>query len=173
MTSSDQEIATRHLGIIASCCITHWKRFPLDVKTFYDLEDMISDVVLHVVKVAEKYDARKAKESTWVHHVSSNYCKTLVSMRKVKRFSACQTVELTPAQELSLKALSMEEVDRAIDAVEAFISIASDGALDLLEQVLEGRLFEIPYRSIEDFRAASARSRLTLRDLELVYRYSA
>lgn len=144
---------------------------------------MIHEVALHVHRVQGRYRARRARQSTWVYHVASNACMSIVSHHRTQRYTACATVELPPNVERTVpSAAETEHLREARNAVESVIALASEPACDLLDRVLRGQLPEIPRRStvgelrdalihnpaIQDLQRAARASHASLRDFELV-----
>lgn len=156
---------------------------PLDIQNFYDAEDMISDAVLHVWRVREKYDSSKAKESTWIQHITDNFCISKLAHYSTLQFSACTTVSLdsvlsvdTDSSVLSKYddasryrcSQTTQEVREAKDAVEKVIEFGSDTIKDFLDRLFNGReLTEIPHFSL---RKLAEQHKVNCRDFELVYR---
>jgi DNA-directed RNA polymerase specialized sigma24 family protein len=136
-----------------------WHRcLPQSVRNHYDVEDMVSDVIMHVLAQSPKHDSTRGKESTFVWWTADNKCKAILrfwqkQMRAgalveiedeygaVYKRGSCETVALT-----DLVARTLPHVDtspdylRALDAVERVIEYASDAVLDVLEELLSGRL---------------------------------
>ena len=100
---------------------------------------MIGEVVLHVHKVAIKFDPDKAKESTWVYRVADNRCKGIVSHHRLQRYELAETVELTPELEVRLRTASTLERREAVAAVEGVLSRSGRACQALVAAVLEGR----------------------------------
>ena len=70
----------QHLGIIVKRCMHWYRRLPKRVQAFYDVEDMIGDVVLHVITyAAPRYKRDMAAGSTYVWHVTDNKCKMILT----------------------------------------------------------------------------------------------
>ncbi len=135
-----KNMASRHLGIISQRALAHWRRLPAAARSWYDVEDMIGDVVLHVVRVSRKHDPAKARESTWVWHVADNRCRTIVHHYRTKQYAACETVELTPFLEGRVRAESTLCRRESIDVVERVLEAGSDAVCDLLEMLFSGKV---------------------------------
>lgn len=67
-----------NLGLICRIAYSYWQKLPPAAKAFIDLDDMISDVVVRLVAVANRYDGTCAP-TTFVWVVASNYCKAAIS----------------------------------------------------------------------------------------------
>jgi hypothetical protein len=67
-----------NLGIVCRIAYRYWQKLPPAARAFVDLDDVISDVVTHLVAVAGHYDGT-CSPSTFVWAVASNYCKSMVS----------------------------------------------------------------------------------------------
>jgi hypothetical protein len=188
-THHTKTMAEKNLGIIASRVLYYHRRLPQHVRVAYDVEDMIQEVVLHVVSVTGKmalelqkdgtianvfmgssFDAGRARDTTWTWHVANNRCKAIMLRYNLKRNTA-DVVSLTSEVEQRLKANSVVELREARSAVERVIEVASDGAAELLSQIFEGNAPALPSPgAVEDLLEAARRCRATLRDFQLVYR---
>ena len=170
------DIATRNLGLICGRCIYYHRRLPGSVKTFYDVEDMISEIVMHVWRVREKYDSTKARESTWLRHVTDNRCRSILSSYSEKNPI---TGEWEVRKKFNTSVLSDEvvnylpvpyrgELHEAKSAVERVIEFGSDSVIDFLDKVFNGGLItEVP---AYELRQTAKRCGARLKDFELVYR---
>lgn len=177
----------RHLGIITQRVI-HWHRcLPQSVRSHYDIEDMVADVVMHVIAQSSKHDATRGKESTFVWWTADNKCKCILKfwqkqMRAgapveveengiVYKRGSCATVELTDvvARKLACAGDGTEFV-RALNAVERVIAHSSDSVLDVIEILLSGTLGrrELPIELIDEVRSATAKHGATMNDFLLV-----
>lgn len=110
--SDTREITMRNLGIIAERALHYWQRLPASVKIFYEADDMISDVVLHVYRKARLYDADRAKPSTFVYNVASRRCQDILAHYWAPKRGAAVTVPLEEswAAEAAEKALIADYV---------------------------------------------------------------
>ncbi len=161
-------LAEKHVALIASRCIFWWRFLPASVKIWYDVDDMIGGAVLHVVKRSTKYDASKAKESTWIHHVTDNFCMSQLAHWKSHKYSDCETVELDEDASRKIKATSSLEMRESRAAVERLIEIASDAVRDFLDKVFNGGVItEVP---AWELREAARCAGANLSDIERVYR---
>lgn len=189
--SATETLAERNLGIIAGRVIHHYPRLPRHIQVSYDIEDMVQEVVLHVVSVTGKtvqelqedgttianvyvgssFDPNRAKSTTWTWHVADNRCKAILVRYKQKRHTA-DVIAITPLVERRLYSAQSEvELRSARSAVERVIEVASAGAAELLSQIFEGNAPVLPNPgAILDLRAAAERCGATLADFQLVYR---
>lgn len=194
------DLVTRHLGIIASRVIYWYRILPNSAKLSYDVEDMISDVVLHVIKRAHLHNIARGKESTFVWHTADNRCKSIISHYKTKQFSACATVELTPElyrqivgceanQDKEICEPTIEPIPNpdseqdqfylSLNAVERVIELASDQLLNLIEQIFTGTVDPQILRNskthtndtFEELKTISKEQSVTLYDFLRVYHY--
>ena len=131
---TDADIAVRNLGIISQRALWWYRYLPQSVRNFYDAEDMIAEVVLHVVSNASKY-LPKCKESTWVWWVAERRCLSILSHYNRKKINVF-TVELDDKTLPSTA--SIERRRMALDAVERVLEYSSDRVLNLIEQLLDG-----------------------------------
>ncbi len=177
-------IAARHLGVISQRCLKWWKYLPPRTRAWYGVEDMIGDVVLHVVKMSHRFDPGKAKEVTWVFHVADNRCRTILTFYgKAMRCDKDNTAELTPL--LAKRMAAADTVDRreSINAVYRMIERSAEAVCDLLEMVLEDgvdktresvyeRYLERDPEVVEELRQVVWECDVTLEDFESVLKYA-
>lgn len=186
-SKKSSDIATKNLGLVYQRCLYWYKRLPPEVKVYYDLEDMVNDVVLHVFRMRHKYDDSRGKDSTWVWHTADNKCKSILSHHRTRQYSACDTVKIednVPNTDTSLStrltAPDTMEQREALNAVEKVIEASSDAARDLLEQIFscapeEGLSLKISLDCIQtsevahELRWLAARCSATLQDFITVY----
>ena len=184
--SKKADLAMRHLGVIASRALYHWRRLPPSVRAGYDPEDMIGDVVLKVIRVSARYNAQRAKEVTWVWWVADNECRSILARYACKKRGADKIVQL-PENEYCNPAVTNEhrrqkacimaspERERRLiesrNAVERTIQFAPDAARDLLSRLLTGRVRgRVDPEAVESLRNAARSQRATLADFMLAYR---
>jgi hypothetical protein len=166
-----KDLAIRHMGIIAQRCRYWWVRMPPRVRVWYELDDMIGDVVLHVFSVSHKYDPSVAKDSTFVYHVADNYCLKLLGWHQRQQRGWIQTVMESGEIGYSSVETSMPEgvqerchdtvnpskweISETRHAIESVIANASTAALDLIDQYLTGTLpRRLPSTAVEQLREA-------------------
>lgn len=176
------DLAQRHLGIIAQRAIFWHRTLPDSVKIYYDVEDMIGEVVLHVIKRSHLHNIARGKESTFVWHTADNRCMSILMHYKTKQFTACGTVELTPELMKSTSIPNTQsdiEFSNSLNAVERVIEFASDRLLTLIEQIFTGTVELQNFRSsstytndtFEEFKKIAASQSATLEDFLRVYKY--
>lgn len=177
--SRHKEIAQIHLGIIVSRVAAYWKYLPQTVRNFYDLEDMVSDCVLHVIRVSHRYDPNKAKSSTWVWHVANHYCEDLRD-----HFQTQQYVSFEYSVQLDQPVLGDDsEQNRELpaptdtrrvsfDAVEKVIEYGSDELLELLNDIFYRgiNIRKIPEYLANEFRRLADQHSADYDDFIAVYR---
>ncbi len=179
----DRALVTRHLGIVSQVALRYWRFLPPRARSWYGAEDMIADVAMHVHEKRKRYDRTKARESTWVHHVAENCCRSILSHHQAHRYADAETVAATPELTRHLKAASTLERREAADAVERVINAATDAAADLLGAVLDGRVARGAFDRFLDYverdravadelRDAARRCGARREDFELVLRYA-
>lgn len=177
------ELAVRHLGIIAQRCLFWYKSLPNHVKISYDVEDMIGDVVLHVIKRAHFHDVARGKESTFVWHTADNCCMSILQHHSTKQYSVCQTLELTNDVMRTVHGFPNPDTDQdfciSLNAVERVIEKASDALLNLIDQIFAGTVDPQRFRTsnthvddtLEEFKKVAASQSATLDDFIRVYKY--
>ena len=166
----------------------HWHRcLPQSVRNHYDVEDMVSDVIMHVLAQSPKHDAARGKESTFVWWTADNKCKAILKfwqkqMRAgvpvevedeygaVYKRGSCETIALTDLVSRTLPHVDTSpEYMRALDAVERVIEYASDAALDVLEDLLSGGLrYAVPADLVAELRTLAASHGATMDDFTRV-----
>lgn len=141
---------------------------PVSVRSYYDPEDMIADVAFHVFKKSGLFNPEKARESTWVQHVTDNKCKSILAHHTAQRYSACETVELTSEVWSGVRAPSTLALREAKSAVERVIQFGSDEVREFLDLLFNGGLITcVPVYAL---REAARKSGATRQDFELVFR---
>jgi len=148
----------------------------MHVKSGYDVEDMIGDVVMHVWRVRAKYDAKRAKEVTWVYWVADRKCQAIVQRYRAKK----RTMEITegdaPADGQTDRTIfdsiaapdNTVDMRNAKDAVERVIETGSDATRDFLDRLFGGK----PISAVPAYELTTLARRcgVTCRDFEMVYR---
>lgn len=177
-------MAIRHLGIITQRVVNWHKCLPQSARNHYDIDDMISDVVMHVLAQSPKHDASRGRESTFVWWTADNKCKCILKfwqkqMRAgapvemedeygaVYKRGSCETVGLTDVVARTLSCADEgPEYIRALDAVERVIEYSSDAALDVVEAILAGTLGRrnVPDGLVAEVRATAARHGASMDD---------
>jgi DNA-directed RNA polymerase specialized sigma24 family protein len=187
-TTEERSLAEKHLGIIAQRVFVYWKLLPESVRSYYDADDMIGDVVLQVWRVSPRYDPKRAKESTWIWHVANNQCRSILARYRLQKYATIQAADLMTA--VTEKASSAHASHSAIngnpatvegvrlreayDAVERVIQSGSAALRDFLQQVFHQKLRrKPPHEILNELREVSRRCRASLSDFEIVYRYVA
>ncbi len=169
-------MAIRHLGIITTRAV-HWHKYlPQSARSHYDVEDMVADVVMHVLAQSPKHDAARGRESTFVWWTADNKCKCILKFwQKQMRAGApveveedgvvytrgsCATVELTDVVARTLPCVDASpDYIQALNAVERVIEHASDAALDVIEALLSGTVGrrEVPRGVLHELRVLASR----------------
>ena len=165
-------MAERYIRLVTTRVAYYHKFLPLSTRRYYEMDDMISEVVLRLLAKSKLFDATKAKEITWVWCVVDNQCKSILDRYcKSKSAAACLTVEMTPEIEMVLESkIHVSTESKA--AVERVISVATDRALDLLDDILNGKMpRSIDMEAVEDLRLASRHCGCRYEDYLEVYRY--
>ena len=167
-----EDIITKHLGIIAGRCLYYWRMLPPSVRAGYDPEDMISDTVLHVWTrlTTAKYQTSRGASSTFVWHVSNNYCQVLLGKYSCKKRGAGVTVPM-PETPLTVSGPNRMKILESRDAVERVLQYSSESALELLDRLFtqSSRRPRATPEAIKDLRACAREQHATLADFETVY----
>jgi len=161
-----------HLGIVAGRALRYWQLLPDNVKAYYDPDDMVMDVVTHIVRyAARKYDPqRKYCPSTFVWWVADNQCKTLLTKYSSRKY---QTVELPDEEEMPQFFSNAETLVRLREAmvrVERVLKGAVGTPLALyLDNLLYGHpLWKWPPPICMQFLDLSHRCRVGYEDFRLI-----
>ena len=184
------ETVQRQMGRIIKYCVFYYKFLPSSVKNYYDLDDMINEVVLHVYTQSYKFKRELAQESTFVCHTVINKCKTLLEKySRNKRFG--DTTEITEivinGNHTKFSNRENEYIKHSFDAVERVIEYGSDGVLELLSSILNSSIFlvridrgipvmrcgryRVPVTLVSELRHLAETHAATLDDFVRVMRY--
>ncbi len=142
---ASDEIVTSNLGIIMKLAYKYWRMLPPAVMAHFDVEDMISEIVTHVVKVSYAYHKRRGMSSTFVWKVAENHCKVILQKYSTKKRRAFQVL---PEEVLATMSApdSILKLTEARHGVEQVIRFASDNLRRALSDLLEGGdLFSLKY----------------------------
>lgn len=183
-------LADKHLGIIVSKCIHFYRAVPPWAQHYYDLEDMIGEVVVHIVKNSGQYDSNIAKEVTFVGNVAENQCKSILSRFYTARETGGLTEEgnpkieqkaLTPLLELHIPddpdvpVYNEIQFQISVDAVEAVIEFGSDALLDLIERIFSRTIpqnWKADPKLVDEFRTLARKHHASVDDFLFVYQYA-
>ena len=161
--------ATDHFGIIAKLSFRYWKLLPPHVRSFFDVEDMISEVTLQVVIASQKYSPRRGRPSTFVHNVAENHCHTIVGKHKLKKRLA---TEVIPLELLGPRLVSPSEAllwRESRMAVEKILADASFNLRNALEAFLSVRQIKRIHRcDIEELKLLVRKHGVTYQNLHFV-----
>lgn len=179
---TSDDIVTSNLGIIAGRAIKYWPLLPMSVKAYYDVEDMISDCALQVVRASKHFDPTRSKTSTFVWWVANNQCLSTVARYRTAKFSA----EVLPIDEFLFSHFSRPDsnitLKESLSNVERLLEAAVDSTSDLadfLEVLFSGtevvayqkRDFwkaQWPEEVLKEFRELMARYHVSYEDLQTV-----
>lgn len=160
------ELASRHFRIIAKRC-HYWHHYlSPSTRNFYDVDDMIAEVVMHVVSRSHRHNSSRGRESTMVWHVADNKCKTIIG-RYLYPKRAGESVELTPAVMLRLVSHDPPYL-LAREAVERVIQTGSDGVREIVDHIFRGKFVDFPQERFEEVRRTADRCAATKEDFRLV-----
>jgi hypothetical protein len=173
VTSND--LVQNNLGIIAGRALHYWQKLPASVKVYYDAEDMINDVVAHVVRVSSRYRASAGRSSTWCWRVSENYCKDLLYKRFLaKKQGAYLTIAFENDQSSYLPdPKSFLELQEARVGVERIFEFGSDQLKEILEGLFTGTacVHFLQDGVVQEFRRLAKAHHVHINDFRLVCRY--
>jgi DNA-directed RNA polymerase specialized sigma24 family protein len=131
--------------ILIKLALRYWKQLPPHVKCSYDLEDMLSDMVLYVIKRSEKYSSGRGAPSTFTWTVAENYCRTLLKREtwQKRATEGMSYIDAPLLDGLSPRLLSEEsyqcKLNASRKAVEMMIRFASDELREALSDLLTAK----------------------------------
>jgi len=159
--------------------VNRWYRFiPMCIKSFYDYEDMVNDVILHLRRRQHCYSPEKAQLSTWVYQVSHHYCRDIVQRYQRAKRNA-EMVEIDdPETPFQIGQESFLRQRQAFNAVERVIEFGSDAVKDLVEALLSGQatrerdLPEHAREAIGELQKVAKNVHANVEDFVLVFRHA-
>jgi DNA-directed RNA polymerase specialized sigma24 family protein len=83
MEHTGEPLIDDHVGLITQLCIRSWRTLPPSARYLYDVEDLVSGAFLQVYRQRKRYNRGRAKSSTFVHRIVTNYC--IDTQRKIAR----------------------------------------------------------------------------------------
>lgn len=167
-----EKLISDNLGIIAKLALQHWRLLPISVASYFTVDDLIGETVLHVVQVSKFYNNQRGKSSTFVWWAAKNHCREVL-----QRYSTQKRQAVTcPIDNLQIaKPDGQIRVLMAKDAVERVIEFASDDVRRFLAVLLHpggGRSKTVkltePVRN--EIRKLSKRNGATEEDFRVVLR---
>ena len=178
-TLDTREITMRNLGIAAERALHYWQRLPVSVKNFYEADDMIDDVVLHIYRKANHYDADKGRASTFVYRVATRRCLDILAYYWAPKRGAAVTVPIEEHWAAADKAMvdnyaeeSRNDVTDSKDAMERVIQFSPDFVRRALAELLspEGQKRLPAQETIEAIRKIVQQHSATRKDFDTVLR---
>lgn len=132
----------QYLGIVGKVVCQFWHKLPPAVRTWYDIDDMVSDCVIQVLRVKSKYSPSRGCVSTFIYTVARNHCKQIIeSHMQHKRQAVLLYLDadvmfhnLLPAR----TALPDQRM-RAKETFELLLSRGSDDLRQTLSLIMEGK----------------------------------
>jgi len=175
--------ASDYIGIITKLSLRYWRKLPPHVQSFFDAEDMVSEVVLSVLVASQRYDPARAAPSTFVHCVAENHCRTLVSKHELKKRFSSEIVSFDdlqrwsrPTNQVRKDIHNWSRPDRGIQcaesrmAMERLIADASENLRRALWSFFTSRqLSKFHGPELSEFRMLVAKHRISAGDLRLVF----
>jgi len=145
---------------------------------------MVADVLMHIVKMSDRFDSKIARESTWVQHVTDNFCVGVLAKHTAKVRCDSETIYLSDLVERHLA--SGDEVIRvgeALAAIQRVIEHTSDPVREIIAAVLEPEFLQKSSAAIlayverdreflNEFVAEMVNASVTYEDFVLVLRYA-
>lgn len=128
-----EKLVSENLGIIAKLALEYWRFLPISVASYFTVDDLIGETVLHVVQVSKSYNDQRGKSSTFVWWAAKNHCREVLQRYSTQKRQAvtCQIDNLQIS-----KPDNRIRVLVAKDAVERVIEFASDDARRFLAVLL-------------------------------------
>lgn len=81
----DNDLIAANLGIVVRIASTYWRRLPAHLRSVYDIEDLVSEIVLHLLQKQSSYRPSRGAASNFVWHVSENCCRSLLQHHYQKK----------------------------------------------------------------------------------------
>lgn len=128
-----EKLILDNLGIIAKLSLQYWRSLPISVASYFTVDDLISETVLHVVQVSKSFNDQRGKSSTFVWWAAQNHCREVL-----QRYSTQKRQAIT----CSIDSLQIARPDNHVrvliakDAVERIIEFASDDVRRFLAVLL-------------------------------------
>lgn len=73
-------VDSMYKGLILHLVRRHWQRLPRAVRSYFAQEDLLGEVLLHLVQVVARYDeGRGVQPQTWLWRVVDNHCRVVVN----------------------------------------------------------------------------------------------
>lgn len=164
--NEDGKMIQDHMGIICKLALQYWPCLPTNAKVAFDLEDMIEDIVLQLLKALPKYSPERGKQSTFVWSVARGHCIYLMSHFNCKsRNTIITSIDVEEARNLS----TQEQPGYASrEAVERVIEHSSDDLRRVLELLFNGNLGGIDGPLVEEFRSVAKKHNACYNDFLFV-----
>jgi len=109
------------LGVIVAVVMKYWLVVPMSVKVWYDLEDMVNDAVVHLMKARSNYDQAKCSAETFAYIVTRNFCrnrvKSLASPRRCAEMVPYNDLLGTSVDRVTFEPLEREALAELMGAV--------------------------------------------------------
>lgn len=170
MPPNETSLAEKHLGIIAARVLHYWWLLPPRVRAYFDAEDMISEVVLQVVKSSGKFDPLRSRETTFVWWVANNHCLTLLHKLSSIRY---QIEEVLEEGELSFahpaSGLRLQEALAGVERILQELAYSSDSDLgEYLDRLFSGKPGHWPQSLRNELLKRALRHGVSYEDFRLV-----
>ncbi len=76
--NTGRSMAEENFGIITKVAYHYWHSLPPYITSHVDLEDLVEDIVLQVIRVSAKYDKKRGLPSTFVWSIAKTQCLLLL-----------------------------------------------------------------------------------------------
>jgi len=114
----------------------HWRHLPASVQAFYDVEDMVGDVILSLWTVWDKFDPERGVSiGTYLYTCAQNQCRSIVGHYAAQKRFPGVTQPMETMEAVLLAPQSELEVSLACRMVEAFIREAEGDLGTVLDNV--------------------------------------
>lgn len=127
-----ERLILANMGVIVRSVAQNYFKLPVYVRSFYDFDDMVSEVVTAVVQFGGTYDPARSKAVTFVAMVSQTQCLKIVS----HYFREKRMVKDIPYKSREIQ--RFDEQLEAIDNVQSVIMQVSQPVRFQLLQSLAG-----------------------------------
>ena len=163
-------LADRHLRLIAQLCRSYWRSLPAHVQVYLDLEELIGDTVLVVVKSSHKYDDNRGAETNFVHWVAESHLRNTLTKYKQPKRTATEVVPIEDWNGGSTPASHLGWLE-AKGGVERVLQFASESLREALSRFFtERKISVVPKDCLDELRGLVHQQNVSRDDFAAVLR---
>lgn len=146
-----QTLCEKHAGVIVKLANKYWWKLPPHVRVSYDVEDMISELTVHLLKREVYFQRSRGATSTFAWTVVENFCWVIIKRETWQKRFTNGTVSLDiPRDEQSVEVLDalasldqQQKLRESKKAVEQMIRFASDELREALSDLLTAHHYRL------------------------------